>query len=719
MKSLRILIGAVSVAFSVVSPAAPVSDSNVPPDRSPLMVGPSFDPRGAFLRWRRIGQLQKGNSVCPTVPGWQQKPLVDLTQCSEGRNSSGGDRDRLRELGLDRFCVYTAMNRERPEPFHAPAGLKTVEDRMAVSISAPAEPLDTRVAPALLHQFRYQTGASLLSLKGEQKPTVQITFIDSEPTGPLVFHARPGSQHGYTVMHLARELVCSSSADFPNRCAASLMSHRALNYYSVEPLVDSPAEQGGYAGTIADLAQAILEEVIAFQPAEGTEHLILNLSLGWDGEGLGDLDADEPSVQAVYDALRFAAQKGVLVIAAAGNRRGGSPDSTLPVLPAAWELRHPGFWPRFRGPKLVYAVGGVDWQGLPLSNARKGGFPRRVAYGDHALADVEGRLTKIYTGTSISTAVVSSVAAVIWRLRPELRPDQVMWLIDHSSEALPTTADFYPWRHFAPPPEIQRVSLCRAVTFACGPGAGSCPLLDGPPKCSRWTLEPPALESLFPSDKAEPFTTYQPATPPPSFIPPCSSSMQLMTKTGVVPSAPCPTDQFGSVMSRPWVLPQPGDDPCPGCMLFPPPPKAVAFSLPSGIAATPASSRLGPLSYTLKLEISKLQDLPISSNIKLDNAKLVSVTLDIDCFVNGKFAKRTTYPLDFKSTPGELQTRGGFGGGKSLWGCRAQLNFMVEKDDGTKMSVQNPVILVPDSIRSYESAGRVLSPAMVLTGPGR
>jgi hypothetical protein len=720
-KTLRILMGVALITLGVARPAAPESKSNVAPDRSELTVGPPFDPRGAYIPWRRIGLLRKGSNECPPVPNWQQEPLVDLNPRSHGREVSAGDRVLLKKLGLDRFCVYTSTT-DRPGPFQAPPGLTTVEDRMAVSISAPPESLDERVAPVLIRQFRYQTGASILPFKPEQKPTVQITFIDSEPTGPIVFKARPGSQHGYTVMHLARELVCSSPADFPNHCAATLMSQRALNYYSVVPRIDSAVDQGGYTGTIVDLARAISLEVLTWQPTGSAKHLILNLSLGWDGEGLGDLDAREPSVQAVYRALRLAAKKGILVIAAAGNRRGGSPDSTLPVLPAAWELRRPGIWPWIRNSKLIYAVGGVDWQGLPLTNARRGGLPRRVAYGDHAVTEVENHITGIYTGTSISTAVVSSVAAVIWHLRPELRPDQVMGLIDRSAEALPTRADFYPWHHFAPPPEIQRVSLCKAVTAACGPGIGSCSPLAELPRCSRWTPEPPALGWLFPNDQAEPTSMYKLASPPASFTPPCNSIMQLMTESGEVPSAPCPTDQFGSVSSQPWVLPQPGDDPCPGCMLFPPPPDRSAL-LPFASSATEASYKTDPTSYTLKLEIAKLKEFAISTasgmNVQRTKAKLISVALDIDCFAHGRLVKRTTYPIAFDKTPGVLQTVGGFGDGASLWGCRAQLNFVVEKEDGTRMSVQNPVALDPEPLRPYDRAGVASPPAGVLNGPGR
>ncbi len=717
----HVLIGAVLVAFGAAGSAAPAPKPQPQPYNRPydskLVVGPPMDPRGAYIDWRRIGVRREGSRECPPAPpGWRQDPLFDRISGTSGqqesylygrqvpdtsgRQVSARDRALLRKLGLDRFCAYTAETAP-PAPFQEPAGLTTAEDRMAVSISAA---LDRRVVPALANQFRDQTHAVSLSLR--ETPRVQITFIDSEPTGPISFHARPGSRHGYTVMHLARELVCSSAAGPSDRCADRLRSRRALNYYSMVPRIESPADQGGYAGTIFELASAISEEVLDWQPTRDREHLILNLSLGWDGEGLGDLKAREPSVQAVYKALRFAAQKGVLVIAAAGNRRGGSPGSRLPVLPAAWELRRPSAWPFAWCHKLVYAVGGVDGQGLPLPNARRGGFPKRVAYGDHAVVEVDGEPTGIYTGSSVSTAVVSATAAMVWHLRPNLRADQLMKLIDHAErKPLRARADFYPWRHILPPPRVQRVSLCAAVKRACGPGAGPCPRLAELPKCPDWRSTSPALKSLFPNDTPEPLTTYRPASNPPSFIPPCERSTRLLSEGGDVPSAPCPTDQFSSVTSQPWVLPQPGDDPCPGCMLFPPP---TSRTLLTSGTDTP--------SYTLKFEIAAPRFR--AGGIELSHTNLESATLDIDCFGTGGTFHRMTYPLEFYSEPGMLQTMGGFGDGRSLRDCRAQINFVVGVGEA-RMSVQNPVVIDPEPYSPATRAGDARSLAGVLPGPGR
>lgn len=127
------------------------------------------------------------------------------------------------------------------------------------------------------------------------------------------------------------------------------MARRALkhpHFKANEPFQPLPAAVGGYVGSISELAEAIMEEVLHWQKKGDRRHLILNLSLGWDGE-LALLDGRapdlrtskvedlEPSVQAVYKALQFARKEGVLVIAAAGMR----PRRLLPPKGMPWQSR--------------------------------------------------------------------------------------------------------------------------------------------------------------------------------------------------------------------------------------------------------------------------------------------------------------------------------------------------------------------------------------------
>jgi Subtilase family len=653
-------------------------------------IGPSrdtIDPKSGAVPWRWIGALRKGSTTCPRIAQWEKpKPLLPTKGSGTPKWYSAltaTDRALIGDLGLDRLCVYTTKVRPIPRfVIHRGSALTEASpDRMAVSVSAAPS---KAVKSILADEFLRQTGHVDLPFTGH--PNVRLTFLDSEPDGPLSFTPHQGLQHGYTLGHLAHEIVCSGSA-----CAATIQNIRALAYDdpAQEPL---PSGQAGYVGALSELGLKILQAVGDWK-SSGDKHLVLNLSIGWDGEiplagGTTDLRARkiselDPSARFIYGALQIAACNNVLVIAAAGNRRGGSlHDSNWPVLPAAWELHPPSRHSRF-GPKLVYAVGGVDWQGLPLPNSRTKGLPRRVAYGDHATADVNGTLTDVYTGTSVSAAVVSSVAAVVWDLRPELRPAQVMWLIDHSGTLTPqkVRADFYAGRK---PPRIQDISLCAAVKKAWGRRGGAYSAIGTAlSRCAPLDWQPPVLSGLFPS---APSLAPQFQRTSASASPPCDSRTLLYSTGGSVSPPFCPTDQFSSVLSQRWVFPQPGNNPCANCVLFPTGPPGASAA--AGSTSTPPGIEL----YDLAIEIDP------SWNNNLPGAELESTAmLEIDRFEKGHLVRRDTYPIHVDLSQNTM-TVSGLGDGGSLRGCRAQLNWVVTKNVGgtsTTMSVQSPVVVDP------------------------
>ncbi len=701
-KILHILMTVALVSISTSGRAEPTPESFAAGDRKKSK--DDFKVDQAYAERRVIGLLSPVTAACPTVDGWTFRTLEDqvvlgiqetlktTTRVNPGYYGASSvqlsepnidiDRKPLRKLNLDRYCIYTKIS---DLSFRPPkeAFVKAERDRLALSItSAGAVPLDDigqRIWPALEKNFRSETGqvapdeTSAVGLTGS--PGVRLTFIDSQPDGEWPPVLPDGSQHGFTLVHMAHSLVCPTSGS----CAASIKTRRALSYSNFIPgqpfpPVEAPLPgQSGHVGLTSDLAAAIYAEVLYWKQFDPNKKLILNLSLGWDGEAFGDLEKRqtsklEPSVRAVYNALRFARRSGALVIAAAGNQRGGG-GTKWPLLPAAWELRRPNWfrWAFFH--KSVYAVGGVDWQGLPIPNSRRGGQPRRAAYADHSVigtifpydaeeADVP---TAMYTGTSVSAAVASSIAAVVWHLRPELQPAQVMKLITLAGDELPSLADFYAWKPLSKRgPHTRRLSLCTAVEKACGQDGGRCRDLAFSPKCLPWngTRQPRIQESLY--DLTGIPATLEPAIPP---------------------------DDPVDMASLRWVVPQPEATPCPGCAVVrrPPPFRESAFE------------------YTLRVQVGT----DWKKEAEEDDLEIVGGTFVVRCTA-GEFSRKLDPPslgdLSDLESPGPVYEIP-FDFGQSLSGCTAQINYIVEDTTpGTEaepepepMSVKNPVAFSPES----------------------
>jgi hypothetical protein len=666
----------------------------------------------AEVKWRVVGLRRKSTIPCPQVTDWQaddwldqavREPRDDCQQSDQPKRPQVGLRQivaaapLLHDLGLDRFCAYTYTGAASPPPPFPKslAGLVSADNAQMAMVPA-GEP-DLEPAKTLAQHFLAQTSGmpeatSAPATSAREAvladPQVRLVFIDTQADGEGVPQNSGPSKHGYTLVHLADELVCQGDDPCRVELATRLaLSHIDRNQPPAESLANS---SGGNLGLVDELAAAIVKEVLQWRPDSKHKHLILNLSLGWDGEMLGEIDQRrvsqlKPDAQLVYNALRFARRSGALVIAAAGNRRGGE-ESKWPLLPAAWELHRPSWFPFF-GHKLVYAVGGVDWQGLPLPNYRLGGVPRRVAFGDHAVAHTESpdEPTAIYTGSSVSTAVVSSIAAAVWQLRPELSADEVMKLLDRSGDFLPSRADYYAWRDLWPlskligAPHIERLSLCQAVARARVEGglrSIQCQALD-PKAANLSVLVPDAVAGTVSSP------ALAAATLPPDCISASNPAPQFFA---ISPSTEagksCPLYLLPDIVSQRWVSPQPDDPPCMGCS-FVPPPHAMAVAM----------NTVPNQDYVLAIQIDPqwVGRLGIAIN---------SAALDVDRYSHsGLFVGRMTYaiPPDFLSKSGVLQRlliRGVGRGGDSLAHCTATLNFQVTVN-GNSYSVQSPVYVDP------------------------
>ncbi|HEX4965714.1 MAG TPA: S8 family serine peptidase [Thermoanaerobaculia bacterium] len=661
-------------------------------------------PRTVDTPGRWIGLLKDG-STCPTVPGWGAQTLLELAtaHARDGlRNDEYGPspalalanlkgQERITALfhkhGLDRFCVYTSQGQGLP--FRKPGRLSKAEpDKLGVTPSAPTDldSLGEQIWPSLADRFLHQVGS--VQLPPRQNPTVRLVIVDTQRTGEGLPAKSPApvSWHGYGMAHLADAIVCHHDTSCPVHIATRL----ALRYegYDSDPNSpdDSGSDAGGHQGRVGDLAVAILAELDLWSHLDPKPKLILNLSVGWDGE-YQNLDS---ATMAVYDALAAARDAGALVITAAGNRSGGE-DSHWPLLPAAWEL-HP---PSSIGGKVAYAVGGVDWQGLPLSNARPSGMPQRVAYADHAVVDTSndpsnGDPTRVYTGSSVSAVVASSIAAVAWHLQLSSTPADVMAKLTGTAETLPDTAATFYDASLSQPPNLTRLSLCQTVFDICGPNLGQCPnvtttcqLQDHLPADLSWIQ--PHISSLATFSSVNPNSN-----------PNCDPKTDTYVGFGASVTNGCPMETLPDMGSPSLVQTQPPETPCPTCsivpdhVLPPPPDGSTGDSLGDG--------QNEPKTYSLAAAIDP-DWLALASQNTIESAVLV-----IECSPGSPSKERLDLTPEFStllSAPSSTVKRirfGTVGTRATLDGCTASMDFSLLVTDGngtSHRSVQSPVYLDP------------------------
>ncbi|MFL6203529.1 MAG: hypothetical protein ACJ76J_30550 [Thermoanaerobaculia bacterium] len=517
-----------------------------------------IDTAKACASWRWIG-ISRPGAQCPDVPGWTVRPMFPQLAPVEGEQKCPDDKrpedvtdstilslssqrgpvqpepesecpywpplkdvpkpEVIREL--NRFCVYEIEGwrkflKKIPLPPAANAELVRIDqDCAALSLSErylDAKSWKTDPDPEKLLAYAGRPSASLRM--GDDERSVRLAFLDTEPTSEVVPMKQGHSPHGFTLAKLAQELVCSPEPDEQEpyrRCAAQITTQLAL------PILEFNAKypkgnvtdlvRGGFVGMQSDLAVAIRKEVQSWldqRTERSQKHLILNLSLAWDGRYFGGLNGEQiadmqAGTQAVYRALQYAAGFDVLVLAAAGNQKNEPCVNFGPLLPAAWEETPPREkccgQPEEKPVPLVYAVGGVQEDGSPLDNARPGGMPRRVAYGK----------TKVFEGSSVATAIVSSIAAAVWDDDPSLKSWEVMGLLDGVTGAeLPRMADFWSSANTPVAPPVRRLSLCSVLQQPCSPEAFAAPLAGdlhqaGIPKlstkgsCQPWLLPQPDI----------------------------------------------------------------------------------------------------------------------------------------------------------------------------------------------------------------------------------
>jgi subtilisin family serine protease len=160
--------------------------------------------------------------------------------------------------------------------------------------------------------------------------------------------------------------------------------------------------------------------VTAIYFAVGHGAKVINAS--WGGQGIS---------QPLEAAIQYADQHGVTFVTAAGND--GTDNDLSPSYPASYALPN------------ELSVAAIDESGNLASYSNYGaGTVNLAAPGSDIVSDVPTSIDPsglaTYSGTSMSTAYVSGVAALLYGLDPNLTAEQVVQRIDSTTKQLPSLA---------------------------------------------------------------------------------------------------------------------------------------------------------------------------------------------------------------------------------------------------------------------------------------
>lgn len=381
------------------------------------------------------------------------------------------------------------------------------------------------------------------------RPVARIVVIDTAPDakhGQITIGA--GSRHGDNLAHLIEDIVCKPVDFGPRQCAAEVTSQLALRW-SADGNISS--SEGGFIGKLGELAEAIQQATLTWKqgriryPEITPERLILNLSVSWEHlKGVADCSVgsanDGPAgVLAVRAALDVAAFEGALIIAAAGNDSGGPSPAQGPTCPGKYQTL-----PRASGSpySLLLAVSGVDYDDDPLAITRPQGTTPIVGLGFGGVAWKPGELAPpMLIGSSISTAVVSAVAGVVWAYQSSLSAGQVSDHLYNGGVVLSATAEACP-PQFSPDCHTSRVRVCGALNDVADAEVVPCP-------------SPPSNEGSSPSLPAE-IAALDEDYP----------SLQLIP-TELVGTNLVARNLYTTAQVAPWTFPAPGSATCPTCVV--------------------------------------------------------------------------------------------------------------------------------------------------------
>jgi Subtilase family len=423
--------------------------------------------------------------VSQICPSYRQAVRRDDGSCASFGAWTGSKMFGAGATGeFAKYCVYQhsgTPDHNAVTTFQAHAGI-TEAATECLSVRPQTEILTTTYPPlhALsIDRFDQVDGVELdIGATAAGRSPVTVAVVD---TTPLLDPATPRNPHGIIVADLIQDIShgCETSSLF---CKVLVQNVLGMPRYGFgKGQVDGV--HGGYAAFPSEAAAGVYSAIASWEANPSPRpKLIINLSLAWLRKfGGDDLLNAPPGVDAFYLALQRASCRGALIVAAAGNAKDDCESG--PMLPADWEklpaptaaqclaagVASPVTSIAAYQP-LVHSIGGVDTEDEPIPETRELGRPRLAALASNVVGS--DPTTPPLTGTSMSAAAFSGIAALVWSYNPWLTSHEIAELAWSSGIATGDTADYGANGTLG---AISRLTACSTLAAACDDPRASCP----------------------------------------------------------------------------------------------------------------------------------------------------------------------------------------------------------------------------------------------------
>jgi subtilisin family serine protease len=390
-----------------------------------------------------IDRVPPLNSVTNSLMGGVRNAVSNATNPATNPNALGRNGTGQNVASRGRSGVPPAGER-RFVPNEVVVGLASNITPQALAELAQRHgltALESRDVPLIgttYHRWRIADGRSVsdviraLEADGvvrHAQPNYRFTLAQA-PAPPPAAGAEPGTdaQYASAKLHLSEAhrfatgekvlvAVIDSAIDTSH---PEIIEAVADRFDAITPVGPANPHGTGMAGAIVARARLMgaapnvrLLAVRAFNgEGDKSEATTLSLLTGIDwavthGARVINMSFAGPNDPDIARGLAAAKQKGVVLIAAAGNAGPKSP----PLYPAA--------------DKNVIAVTAVDADNRLLSAAVRGKHIAVAAPGVDVLVPSPGRAYQLTTGTSVAAAEISGIAALLIELKPSITPDEV------------------------------------------------------------------------------------------------------------------------------------------------------------------------------------------------------------------------------------------------------------------------------------------------------